>query len=138
MTGKRPWSAFLGAFWPFILGCVLLAGGLGAIVIGYLGVSGTVFVGLQVPYLVSGVALGLALCIVGTGLLVVQVLTRQTRLLRRVLAEMQAPAESAERTTGPTAELPLTADGGRNGNGSATPDAAVYSVRGGRWYHRRG
>ncbi len=32
---RRPWLAFLGAFWPFILGSLLVAGGLAAIVLGY-------------------------------------------------------------------------------------------------------
>src|SRR3954451_13218572 len=123
MTGKRPWSAFVGAFWPFVLGCVLLAGGLAAIVIGYLGVSGTVFVGLQVPYLVSGVALGLALCIVGTGLLVVQVLTRQTRLLRRVLAEMDAPPRDLTATASPVRPGAATSSRPAGTNGQ-TPDPA--------------
>ena len=38
MRPRRPWLAFLAAFWPFILGCVCVAGGFAAIVIGYFGV----------------------------------------------------------------------------------------------------
>lgn len=126
MRARRPWSAFLGAFWPFLLGCTLIALGLIAIVLGWLGASGTVYVGLQVPYLVSGAALGIALVIVGTGLLVVQVMTRQTRLLRRLLAEVEAPAES-------TAPPAITSNGD-----APHATGAVFVVRGGRWFHRAG
>jgi len=89
MKPSKPWMAFAAAFWPFILGCVLVAGGFAAIVIGYFGVSGTIYPGLQLPYLVSGVALGLALVIAGSALLVGHALGRQARLLRRLLAEVQ-------------------------------------------------
>src|SRR5919204_5027238 len=89
MRTRRPWVAFLAAFWPFILGCLLVAGGFAALVLGYFGVSGTVYPGLQLPYLVSGVAVGLALVILGSALIVTQVLTRQARLLRRPLGEGQ-------------------------------------------------
>lgn len=145
MTARRPWFVFLGAFWPFLLGCVLLAGGLAAIVIGYLGVSGTVFVGLQIPYLVSGVALGLALVFVGTVLLVVQVMTRQTRLLRRLLAEMEAVRTSAAlpSANGHSKEPPAIV--GTNADDAATQrvdtgsgTGTVLVVRGGRWFHRSG
>jgi hypothetical protein len=54
---RKAWLAFIGAFWPFILGSLLVAGGLAAIVLGYLGVAGTLVVGLQLPYLVSGARL---------------------------------------------------------------------------------
>ncbi len=128
MRARRPWSAFLGAFWPFIVGVTLIAAGLVAIVIGYLGVSGTVFVGLQVPYLVSGAVLGLALVFLGSVLLLVQVMTRQTRLLRRLLAEVESPA--AGDIAAPAA---LPDDGAASPNG-----AKVYAVRGGRWFHRPG
>jgi hypothetical protein len=125
MRTRRPWTAFLGAFWPFLLGCTLIAFGLIAIVLGYLGASGTVYVGLQVPYLVSGAALGLALVIVGTALLVVQVLTRQTRLLRKLLSQVEADE----------APSPLPA---ATTNGDAPIAGGVFVVRGGRWFHRKG
>jgi hypothetical protein len=148
MTARRPWSAFLGAFWPFVLGCVLIAGGLAAIVIGWLGVSGTVYVGLQIPYLVSGAALGLALVIVGTGLLLVQVMTRQTRLMRRLLAETERPASGRPVALAPMANGHAPTATGEPGpaassGGDTVPDArstasSVLVVRGGRWFHRTG
>jgi hypothetical protein len=122
MRPRAPWVTFLAAFWPFILGCALVAGGLAAIVIGYFGVSGTVYPGLQLPYLVSGVAVGLALVILGSALIVAHALTRQARLLRRLLAEVQY-AEPAE-PSGPA--------------GSPQADGQVLVARGGRWFHRPG
>ena len=116
MSARRPWAGFLAAFWPFVLGCVFVAGGFAAIVIGYFGVSGTVYVGLQIPYLVSGVALGLALVVLGSALIVVQALTRQSRLLRRMLAEVQ----------------PETYDRGR----AAAAGDLVAVAAGGRTFHR--
>lgn len=92
----RSWLAFLGAFWPFLLGAVLVAGGLAAIVLGYLGVAGTVHVGLQLPYLASGALLGLALVVFGSALLVLHGMGRQTRLLRRLLEEARQPVRGAD------------------------------------------
>jgi hypothetical protein len=122
MRPRKPAVAFLAAFWPFILGCFFVAAGFAAIVLGYFGVSGTVFPGLQLPYLVSGVAVGLALVIVGSALLVAHALTRQARLLRRLLAEVQyaEPVQPAE------------------GDRSAVLDGQVVVARGGRWFHRQG
>jgi hypothetical protein len=118
--------AFAVAFWPFILGCVLVAGGFAAIIIGYFGVSGTIYPGLQLPYLVSGVALGLALVIAGSALLVAHSLGRQARLLRRLLAEVQygEPAETVAGTGGTS--------------GAPETDGQLLVARGGRWYHRPG
>ncbi|MGH2724212.1 MAG: hypothetical protein ACRDI0_08075 [Actinomycetota bacterium] len=117
-AARRPWLAFLGAFWPFLLGSVLVAGGLAAIVLGYLGVAGTVHVGLQLPYLVSGGLLGVALVTLGGALLVTQALGRQARLLRRLLEETRAK--------GPA----------REGGGEPTPDGMVVVPKGATRFHR--
>ena len=119
---RRPWRAFLAAFWPFLLGTALVAGGLAAIVLGYVGVSGTVHVGLQLPYLVSGALLGLALVGLGSALLVVQVLGRQARLLRRLLEESRVAA-------GP---------GPAPGSGPPSGDGVVLVARGAKRFHRPG
>ena len=117
----RAWLAFLAAFWPFILGALLVAGGLAAIVIGYLGAAGTLVVGLQVPYVVSGGLLGLALVVLGTGLLILQGMTRQAQLTRRLLEEMRERGEPpASAGAGPSA------------------DGVVVAARGGRLFHRPG
>ncbi len=121
MSRRRPWAAFFGAFGPFILGCAFVAGGFAAIILGYFGVSGTVYVGLQLPYLVSGVAVGLALVVLGSALVMTHALSRQSRLLRRLLAEVQ----SAE---------PLDSQGSQGLNGNGT----VLVARGGKWFHRPG
>ena len=83
------WRAFVARFWQFVLGATLVAGGIVAIVIGYLGASGTVHVGLQVPYLLSGGLLGLALVVFGSSLMVAHALGRQARLLRKLIDEVQ-------------------------------------------------
>ena len=90
-AGRPAWLPFLARFWPFILGSALVSGGLAAIVIGYVGASGTVHVGLQIPYLVSGGLLGLALVVFGSALLIVHGLNRQARLLER-LERRERPA----------------------------------------------
>jgi len=115
----RAWLAFLAAFWPFILGAVLVAGGLAAIVIGYLGAAGTLVVGLQVPYVVSGGLLGLALVVLGTGLLILQAMTRQAQLTRRLLEETRERG-------GPAAV----------GGVGPSADGVVVATRGGRLFHR--
>lgn len=105
-TGRtRGWRPFLVVFWPFILGSTLVAGGLAAIVLAYFGVAGTVFVGLQLPYVVSGGLLGLALVIFGSALILGHALNRQARLLRRLLEETRAArAGEAGAADGPAAD----------------------------------
>jgi hypothetical protein len=112
----KGWLAFVGAFWAFILGSMLVSGGLAAIVLGYLGVAGTLHVGLQLPYLVSGGLLGLALVVLGSALIVLQVLGRQVRLLRRLVERTQA--------TSATIGTPVETDG------------SVVAVKGARRFHR--
>jgi hypothetical protein len=112
----KGWLAFVGAFWPFILGSMLVSGGLAAIVLGYLGVAGTLHVGLQLPYLVSGGLLGLALVVLGSALIVLQVVGRQVRLLRQLV--------DGTRATAATLEAPAETDG------------SVVAVKGARRFHR--
>lgn len=116
----RTWLSFIGAFWPFMLGTALIAGGVAAIVLGYLGVAGTLHVGLQLPYLVSGGLLGLALVVLGAGFLLLHALNRQARLLRRLLERIPAAGGNG---------------GVSSGNGEAGDDVVV-AVPGGRSYHR--
>lgn len=110
---------FLLTFWPFILGAALVAGGLAAIVIGYLGASGTLAVGLQVPYLISGGVLGLALVIFGSALLLLHAMNRQARLTRRLLEDRRAVP-------------PPAADGAPSPNGLVLVPAGASS------FHRAG
>jgi hypothetical protein len=48
-----------------VIGAALVTGGLAAVVVGYLGASGTVLVAGQIPYLISGGLLGVALVFLG-------------------------------------------------------------------------
>lgn len=101
-TGRRPaWKPFLLAFWPFILGSALVVAGLAAIVVGYLGAAGTLVVGLQMPYLISGGILGLALVVFGAALLLLHGLNRQARLLKRLIEERGAAAPDGDPASGP-------------------------------------
>ena len=68
------------------LGCVAL--GLIFIGLGWNGAAGVDFVSGQIPYLLSGGALGLALVIVGMGLVVVQNSRRDRSLLETQLREL--------------------------------------------------
>jgi hypothetical protein len=116
--GRRPaWKPFLLAFWPFILGSALVMGGLAAIVVGYLGAAGTLVVGLQMPYLISGGLLGLALVVFGAALLLLHGLNRQARLLKGVLEEGRAAS---------------------NGEASPTPNGLVLVPAGATAFHRPG
>src|SRR5689334_4992419 len=68
------------------LGCVAL--GLIFIGLGWNGAAGVDFVSGQIPYLLSGGALGLALVAVGVGLIVVQNSRRDRSLLEAQLREL--------------------------------------------------
>jgi hypothetical protein len=72
-----------------IAGLVLVVVGLVLIIAGYIGASGTVNVGLQMPYLISGGFLGLAVVVVGVGLFVRYSLSRYLRfwLVRSIMEE---------------------------------------------------
>jgi hypothetical protein len=111
----RAWLRFLVAFWPFVLGAACVAAGLAAIVLGYLGASGTLVVGLQVPYLMSGGLLGLALVTLGSALLVAHAVGRQAKLMRRMLEEVRGRAATV--SPGPPApsgnSVVVVAEGGR-------------------------
>jgi hypothetical protein len=62
-----------------IAGIVVAVVGVVLVVVGYIGASGTVVVGNQIPYLISGGVLGLALVIVGAALFVRYSLSRYLR-----------------------------------------------------------
>lgn len=70
-------------------GVVLMPVGLGLVLIGYLGASGTTELSSQVPYLISGGLLGLGLTIVGAALFLRYSLGRYLRfwLLRLIYEE---------------------------------------------------
>ena len=94
-----------------VVGAALVAAGVAAVVVGYLGASHTILVAGQVPYLISGGLLGVALVFLG-GLVYfgywLALLVRETRAeraavraereqLRAVLAELAAAVEELRR-----------------------------------------
>jgi len=77
-----------------LLGAALMPAGLVAIVLGYLGASGTDDFSSQVPYLLSGGVLGLGLIVVGAALFLRYSLGRYLRFwLLRVIYEEHAAAD---------------------------------------------
>jgi hypothetical protein len=94
------------------VGAVLVAAGLASVVVGYVGASHTVLVAGQIPYLISGGLLGVALVVLG-GLVYfgywLALLVRETRAermaaqaerqqLRAVLLELSRALEETGRT----------------------------------------
>ncbi|WP_198946282.1 hypothetical protein [Pseudofrankia asymbiotica] len=126
-------------------GWVVIAAGAVLLLSCYLGVSGETDPGLQLPYVVSGGFGGLALVLVGSGLLIADRLdstqasratAAQTRLATQVddlhalvvAAANAAPAAQASAPT-PAAVQPLA---------QTVDDGSVYAVPGGRTFHRPG
>jgi hypothetical protein len=54
-------TSFIRGQWARIVGALLAAGGLIALILGYVGASGTPYVAEQIPYIVSGAVTGLFL-----------------------------------------------------------------------------
>jgi hypothetical protein len=67
----------------------VVAAGFGALVLGYRGAAALLFVPFQVPYLVSGAVLGLALVGGGLALLVVHLDRTEAAEERRAVARLQ-------------------------------------------------
>jgi hypothetical protein len=98
-----------------LAGVALMALGLVAVVLGYLGASGTNDFSSQVPYLLSGGVLGLGLTVVGAALFLRYSLGRYLRFwLLRLIYEEHATAERqvealeriAQQLAGPSARAP--------------------------------
>jgi hypothetical protein len=62
-----------------IAGIVAVVAGIALVIVGYVGASGSAVVATQIPYLISGGVLGLALVIVGAALFVRYSLSRYLR-----------------------------------------------------------
>jgi hypothetical protein len=130
---------------------VIIAGGI-LLLSSYLGVSGQTDPGLQLPYLVSGGLVGLALVVVGSALLIADRIeaTRgraanadQARLaaqvddLHALLLTVAGAAATQPASAGYSEPAPVVAT-----PAAATPlptdDGSVYAVPGGRTFHRPG
>jgi hypothetical protein len=96
------------------VGAVMAAvGGLLALLLGWIGVSGTAYPAGQLPYLVSGGLLGIFLLGVGGTLWLSADLRDEWRKLDRVEEALQSLEAATLATTPETADAPLPA---RNGN----------------------
>lgn len=114
-----------------VLGYILVAIGLLLLLTAYLGVSREVLVARQLPYLVSGGLFGLALVTLGSRLLLIEDLRRDSgRLdrLERAVAELHTALLTRPDAPAPTA-------GRVASNGSAVP-GKLLALTGGDSFHR--
>lgn len=77
------WKWVWASIRPY-LGYILTAIGFLALIVGYLGVSREVYVGRQVPYIVSGGLVGVALISLGSRMLLIEDLRRDSGRLDRL------------------------------------------------------
>ena len=135
-TDEQPSPA---VFWRWVwtstrpyLGYVLIALGVLLILFGYLGVSREVYVGRQIPYVVSGGLLGVAAVTLGSRLLLIEDLRRDSgrldRLERAVIDLHQALLAR------PDAPQP----GQASANGRVASAERLLTVAGGESFHRTG
>jgi hypothetical protein len=115
---------------PWVIAAVifLFAGSI-LLVIAWYDISGTANVYEQLPYLVSAGFSGMALIIVGSGLLAAG---RADRIERRLAQLVDALTEAAAATAngaGPAAP---------DGAGSGSPVESLLAIEGGETYHRTG
>jgi hypothetical protein len=95
-------KVLLRAYWDRIAGTVLLVAGAVALILGWVGASGTSQTYQQIPLLISGGLAGLALIVVGATVWVSADLRDEWRKLHRIEARLemladvpcQAPAEA--------------------------------------------
>jgi hypothetical protein len=120
---KRAWGKLGGQLG---LGCAAL--GLLLIGIGWNGAASIDFVSGQVPYLLSGGALGLALVIVGVTLVIVQNGRRDRAILETQLRDLSGAVNRLATALGSTSIASA-------GNGSTTPAKGMV-VAGGTSFHR--
>jgi hypothetical protein len=106
-------TQLLRSQWDRVLGVVLSAGGLAALVVGWLGASRSGFPAEQIPYIISGGLLGLCLVAMGTTLWLSADLRDEWRKLDDLddrLEENTAALNGGD--TGATADLRTPAIGG--------------------------
>jgi len=117
--------------WMLLVGGLLLPLGLLLVVLGWWGASHTVFLFEQVPYLLSGGVLGLALVITGGFVYFAYWLTLLVRETRVERAELVAVLGRVERLLedGAMAPAPRRA-------GAAAPSARLVATRTGTMLHR--
>lgn len=100
---EDPKLMFLKSFWQLVVGSAAIVGGLVAILIGWFGASGTDQVWAQMPYLISGGILGLALVFGGAAMIFAFYLARlnlvtevRLRAVEEAVRGAPAPPEASE------------------------------------------
>src|SRR3954452_14426812 len=133
-TDEHPSPA---VFWRWVwtstrpyLGYVLVGLGILLILFGYLGVSREVYVGRQIPYVVSGGLLGVAAVTLGSRLLLIEDLRRDSgRLDRLEKAVIDLHQALLARPDAPV-------HGQATANGRVTGAEKLLTVAGGESFHR--
>jgi hypothetical protein len=132
VSGLRASRAFDNDRWMLLVGGLLLPLGLLLVVLGWWGASHTVFLFEQVPYLLSGGVLGLALVIAGGFVYFAYWLTLLVREGRAGRAELVAVLGRVERLLEDNA---LAAPAPRRTSGSA-PSGRLVATKTGTMLHR--
>jgi len=125
LRGRR----IVGDRWMLVIGGFLLPLGIVLVLLGWWGASHTVFVFEQVPYLLSGGVLGLALVVSGGFVYFAYWLTLMVRESRLGRAELSAALERVERLLEESA-TPRTARTG------GAPAGRLVATRAGTMLHR--
>ncbi|HUR51384.1 MAG TPA: hypothetical protein VMZ11_04600 [Mycobacteriales bacterium] len=139
VRGIRLSRAFDSDRWMLMVGGLLLPLGLLLVLLGWWGASHTVFLFEQVPYLLSGGVLGLALVIAGGFVYFAYWLTLLVRESRTGRAELTAALTRVERLLEETAQPRTTRKGAPSGRLVATktgtmlhrPDCAAVEGKSG-------
>jgi hypothetical protein len=126
-------------FWRWVwlstrpyLGYILVALGILLILFGYLGVSREVYVGRQIPYVVSGGLLGVAAVSLGSRLMLIEDLRRDSGRLDR----LERAVIDLHQVLLARPDAPVPGQPGANGR-VAAPER-LLTVSGGESFHRPG
>jgi hypothetical protein len=138
LRGRRGLAALVaGDRWMLVLGGVLLPLGLLLVLLGWLGASRTVLVFEQLPYLISGGLLGVALVVAGGFVYFAYWLTLLVRESRRGREELAAALARVEVLLADAAARPVA---GAAADGTAAPGAhgpgRLVATRTGTMLHR--
>lgn len=130
-----------GALWRWVwasvrpvLGYLLVAAGLLLLLAAYFGVSREVLVAKQIPYLVSGGLFGLAAVTLGSRLMLIEDLRRDSRRLDRL--EQSVSELHAALLSRPDAPSVVAQESGTTSNGHASPET-LMALAGGERFHRQ-
>jgi len=129
VEGPMTFRRLVRTQWDRCTAAVLVVGGLLALLLGWIGVSGTVLAYRQIPYVISGGIVGLGLIVIGTGVWLSADLHDEWRKLDR-LEERLANVATVETRLPDETRLPGAPDHpDRQEHPQAVPPATA--VRGG-------